>query len=54
MQQCRQIGEQVLADDQIDPQAEALFIERLRAGEEEAYESLLARFQQPEIGRAHV
>jgi RNA polymerase sigma-70 factor, ECF subfamily len=54
MQQCRQIGEQALADDhidqideQIDPQAEALLIERLRAGEEAAYEYLLARFQQP-------
>ncbi|MBA3974304.1 MAG: RNA polymerase subunit sigma-24 [Candidatus Solibacter sp.] len=50
MQQCRQIGERALADDhveQIDPQAEALLIERLRAGEEAAYEYLLARFQQP-------
>jgi len=50
MQQCRQLGEENLADeamDRADPASDALLVERLRAGEESAYELLLARFQQP-------
>lgn len=50
MQQCRHIDEGALPDDpdnRVDPEAEARLIDRLRAGEESAYELLLAHFQQP-------
>ena len=50
MQQCRHIEESGLTDDadvRVDPEAEAQLIEWLRAGEELAYEFLLAHFQQP-------
>lgn len=50
MQQCRQFGEENLADDPMDradPAADALLVERLRTGEESAYEFLVAQFQQP-------
>ena len=50
MQQCRHIDEVALPDDpdnRVDPEAEARLIDRLRAGEESAYELLLAHFQQP-------
>ncbi len=50
MQQCRHIDQAALADDpesRVDPEVETRLIERLRAGEELAYELLLAHFQQP-------
>ncbi|HNY42630.1 MAG TPA: sigma-70 family RNA polymerase sigma factor [Bryobacteraceae bacterium] len=50
MQQCRHIDEEALSGDpayRVDPEAEAQLVERLRAGEESAYELLLAHFQQP-------
>lgn len=50
MQQCRHIDEEALAGDptyRVDSEAEAQLVERLRAGEESAYELLLAHFQQP-------
>lgn len=49
MQECRQIDEEAQAGDpgyRVDPEADALLVERLKAGEERAYELLLAQFQQ--------
>jgi RNA polymerase sigma-70 factor (ECF subfamily) len=50
MQLCRHIDEEALDGDarnRVDPEAEAQLVERLKAGEEAAYELLLAHFQQP-------
>jgi RNA polymerase sigma-70 factor (ECF subfamily) len=50
MQLCRHIDEEALDGDarnRVDPVAEAQLVERLKAGEEAAYELLLAHFQQP-------